>query len=354
MDQALGRFPHDSLHTTVLQWGRGFLCFLFCLASSAFGALPAGVTLERVLKVADGLGHDSVLSLAIGSGTLYVGTERGLTVIAPDGRVKTWDAKNSRLNLQRIPALAIRNGDLWATCRTPIEGGGTFRWDGNEWWWYEEIKDDMQSNFITCFHVDASNTLWLGTENQGVNEYVFEKNPFRKFGYLATKKGLADNRVLCLTSRPGELWIGTMKGLSVYRGKQDEKYLFTTFSPANGFPTELVTTLAVAGERVFAGSPVGLLVLEGDSWKKYSTAEGLGDAWVKALGSDGRDLWIGSRMGLQRFRNGTFSTPADFRDGLPSSMIQCLAFGTGPDGISRIYVGTDHGLAILRNSQESR
>lgn len=341
-------FAHRRNGVVVLLLG---LCLLTVAAEAIF---PVGITLEKVFRVSDGLSHDSILSLAVASDRLYIGTERNLTILGSDGRMTVWGPKNSRLNLQRVPALAIRNGDLWATCRTPIEGGGTFRWDGSEWWWYEEIKDDMQSNFISCFHVDASNTLWIGTENQGLNEYVFEKNPLRKFGYLATKKGLIDNRIICLASRPGELWIGTMKGLSVFRGKQGEEYLFTNYSAKNGFTAELVTALAILGERVFAGSSLGLHVLENGSWKTFTTANGLGNNWVKTLGSDGRDLWVGTTAGLQLFRDGTFSPPADYRDGLPGSHIQCLAFGKGTDGISRIYVGTDHGLAILRNQQESR
>jgi len=331
-----------------------FLLGFFLVAAAIQGAFPSGVSLERALRVSDGLSHDSILSLAVARDRLYIGTERNLTILGADGRMTIWGPKNSRLNLQRVPALAIRNGDLWATCRTPIEGGGTFRWDGNEWWWYEEIKDDMQSNFVSCFHVDASNTLWIGTENQGLNEFVFENNPFRKFGYLATKKGLIDNRIICLTSRPGELWIGTMKGLSVYRGKKGDEYLFTGYSPSNGFPAELVTALAVIGDRVYAGTSKGLQVLESGSWRTLTTADGLTDSWVKTLGTDGRDLWVGTSMGLQRFRDGVLSKPVDYRDGLPSSHIQCLAFGPGSDGIPRIYVGTDHGLAILRNQQESR
>ncbi|MFZ2960879.1 MAG: two-component regulator propeller domain-containing protein [Candidatus Ozemobacteraceae bacterium] len=323
------------------------LAILFCAHAEA--AFPTGVSLERVFQVKDGLSHDSVLSIAASPDMVFLGTERNLTILSSDGKVTVWGPKNSPLNFQRVSAMILRGKELWTTCRSPIDGGGTHRWDGLQWQSFEEIKDDMQSNYISCFCVDDKNTVWIGTDNQGINEFVFEKNPFRKFGYLATKKGLLDNRILCMAARPGELWIGTMFGISVYRGKDGENYLFTNYSKATGLPAEAITSLAMGSNgRVYAGSSLGLLVFENGTWRLLKKADGLANNGIKSLLVDGDDLWIGTSDGVQLYRNGVFEPVFNYRDGLPSALIQCLAVSRGADGIKRLYVGTDHGLAILQ------
>ncbi len=324
------------------------LALLPCLASTAAAVLPAGVQLERVLTVKDGLSHNSVLAVAVGPEHVYVGTKRYMTVLKRDGGVTVWSPKNSGLKFHQVPAVILRGTQLWTTCRSPVAGGGTYRWDGLQWEWFEEIKDDMQSNYISCFHVDDKNMLWIGTEDQGINYYVHETNPYRKFGYLASKKGLLDNRVTCLSSRPGELWIGTLSGISVYRGQEGEKYLFTNHSKATGLPADHIVALAVTPERAFAGTTMGLLIFEGGAWRLLGKESGLADPWITALALDGPDLWIGSKKGLQLMRGGRIEPPIDYRDGLPTAAIHCLTVVRQADGVNRLFVGTDKGLAILR------
>ncbi len=324
------------------------LVLLLALVSvGAWAALPPGVAIEKVWSEKDGLSHASVRAVAAGDGFVYVGTDRGLTIIKPDGTTAVWNKDNSPLLYQQIPALVLRGKELWTTCRNPVAGGGTFRWDGFQWSIFEEIKDDMQSNYVNCFHVDKAGKLWLGTDNQGLNSYDYETNPYKKFGYLATKKGLIDMRVTCIDSRAGELWIGTIGGISVYRGKDGEKYLFTNYDQQNGLPYSTVTSIAVGPTEVYAGSSMGLMRFDGTSWKQLGVAEGLAEPWVTGLAMDGPVLWVSTKKGLQQLVNGRFTDPIGLTDGLPSTRIQCLHVSRQPSG-AKLYVGTDRGLAVLR------
>ncbi len=327
----------------------GLVLGLFIASTSpGFAMMPAGVSLEKVLTEKDGLSHPTVLCIAVSPDNVFLGTERNMTVLRKDGKTTVWSAQNSPLKFQRIPAVVLRGKELWTSCRSPVAGGGTYRWDGLQWEWFEEIKDDMQSNYISCLYVDEKNTLFIGTEEQGINIWVFENNPYRKFGYLATKKGLIDNRVTCMSGRKGELWIGTLTGISVYKGKEGEKELFTNYSTANGLPADHIVSLAVSENAVYAGTTLGLCIFENGAWRHLKKENGLGDNWISALAVDGNALWIATRKGLQRFANGQFEGPIDFKDGLPSMSIRCLNVSPAPDGGSFLYVGTDRGLAIFR------
>ena len=321
---------------------------LFLMMSvSAMAALPVGVTIERIWLEKDGLSHPSIRAVGIGKDLVFLGTERGLTIIKSDGSITVWNARNSPLAYQQVPALAVRGTELWTTCRNPVSGGGTYRWDGLQWNVFEEIKDDMQSNYISCIHVDKKNKVWLGTDNQGLNSYDFETNPYKKFGYLATKKGLIDMRITAIDSREGELWIGTLGGVSVYKGKENDKYLFTNFDQSNGLPSNTVTSLAVGSDRVYAGCSMGLMSYDGTGWKLLGTADGLADQWVTSLAVDGQTLWVATKKGIQLLKNGQFSAPLGLADGLPSTRIQCLTVSrqTSP---ARVYAGTERGLVIFQ------
>lgn len=313
-----------------------------------WSAMPAGFSLEKVLTPKEGLSHASVLAIAVGPEHVFIGTKRHLTVLKKDGSITVWSPKNSALKFQSVPAVVLRGTHLWTTCRSPVAAGGTFHWDGLQWEVFEEIKDDMVSNYISSFYVDEKNMLWLGSDDQGVNYDLADTNQFRRFGYLATKKGLVDNRVTCLSGRPGELWVGTLGGISVYKGRDGENYLFTNFGKKDGLPSEHVNALAATPERVYAGTTMGLAVFENGAWRQIGAESGLADPWITALAADGSDLWIGTKKGLQVLRNGRAETVIDYRDGLPSSQIQCLAVGKQADGVSRVFAGTPGGLAILR------
>ncbi len=322
--------------------------FLLCFAGNVDAVLPSGISLERVYSATDGLSHPSVLSIAVASDNLYIGTERNLSVLKKDGTFTVWGPDNSPLKLQKIPAVIVRNnGEVWAACRSPVMGGGTYKWDGLQWSVFEEIKDDMQSNYVNCFAVDEKGTVWIGTDDQGVNYYVWETNPYRKFGYLASKKGLLDNRITCMSTRPGEVWLGTPAGVSVYKGRDGEKYLFTNYTKADGLPADHVTAMAAAPDRVLVGTTKGLAVYDNASWKLLDASAGLADSWVTAVVIDGADAWVGTKKGLQLLRGGRFEPPIDYKDGLPSAHIQCLSTAKGSDGSIRLYLGTDRGLVVL-------
>jgi len=339
-------------HNNSALWFAGAAVGLFLVlvgGTPAAAVMPAGIALERVYSTADGLSHNSVLAVAAGAENVFIGTERNLSVLKKDGKFTVWGPDNSPLKLQRVPAVTVRNGtEVWAACRSPVAGGGTYKWDGLQWSVFEEIKDDMQSNYVNCFAVDEKGVLWIGTDDQGVNYYVWESNPYRKFGYLASKKGLLDNRITCMATRPGEVWLGTVSGVSVYKGRDGEKYLFTNYTKAEGLPADHITAIAAAPDRVLAGTTKGLAVFENGAWKLLGTAAGLADTWVTAVLIDGADTWVGTKKGIQLLRGGRFESPIDYRDGLPSAHVQCLTLVRGQDGVTRVYAGTDRGLVVLK------
>ncbi|MBI3037946.1 hypothetical protein HYY75_02690, partial [bacterium] len=164
------------------------IVFMILLSSfTAKADFPSGISLAKILTLNEGLSNSSVLSIAVAPEMIFIGTERNLSILKKDGSIAIWGPQNSPLAYPKIPAVVVKGNEIWASCRDPMTGGGTLRFDGLQWYRYEEIKDDMQSNYVTCFHVDEKNVLWIGHESQGVNEFVQGTNPYKKFGYLATK-----------------------------------------------------------------------------------------------------------------------------------------------------------------------
>lgn len=76
------------------------------------------------------------------------------------------------------------------------------------------IGDGLSNNSVTAFYQDRQGFMWIGTMD-GLNRYDgYEFLTFRhRPGDVAS---LADNRIVSVTGREDEIWIGTKKGFSIY------------------------------------------------------------------------------------------------------------------------------------------
>jgi signal transduction histidine kinase len=69
----------------------------------------------------------------------------------------------------------------------------------------------------------------------------------------------------------------------------------------------------------------GIAALTGNSFRLYTTADGLGDGPIRAIHQDAAgDIWVGTGSGLSRFRNGSWTTWTA-RHGLPEGGVRGIA-----------------------------
>ena len=117
------------------------------------------------------------------------------------------------------------------------------------------------------------------------------------------------------------------------------------FTTANGMPDDKVFCVAVDGDRIWAGTEDGLVLIEGGKVKKvYETEDGLAHRVVMSIAVDKKtgDLWIGTFGGLSHFSGGQFTNYANLTSGLLNDIIYGVAVQD-----NWVWVATTAGISRL-------
>ena len=100
------------------------------------------------------------------------------------------------------------------------------------------------------------------------------------------------------------------------------------YTPANGFPPGEVYCVAPDGNRVWAGTANGLVLLENGRVKKvFTTADGLAGDAVMSVAVDKMtgDVWVGALGGLSRYSGGRFKNYTNLSSGLANDLVYGVA-----------------------------
>jgi ligand-binding sensor domain-containing protein len=145
--------------------------------------------------------------------------------------------------------------------------------------------------------VDRDNSLWIGTENDGL---------YRVHGRVADHFGITDglsgNSVgLFYEDHEGDLWVVTEGGLDMFRSTP-----VVTYSMHEGLSSaELLSVLALRDGSVWIGHKRGVDILKGNRFSLLSAASGLPGRDVTALFQDHRGVvWLGIDGRLMSYDQG--------------------------------------------------
>lgn len=120
------------------------------------------------------------------------------------------------------------------------------------------------------------------------------------------------------------------------------------FTTANGMPDQKVFCVTVDGDRVWAGTEDGLVLIEKGKVKKvYKPEDGLVHRAVMGIAVDKKtgDLWIGTFGGLSRFSGGQFKNYTNLTSGLLNDIIYGVAVQD-----NWVWVATTAGISRLDTS----
>lgn len=208
----------------------------------------------------------------------------------------------------------------------------------------------LPGDTVSRIAFDAGAGAWLALPRRGLAHLA----PDGSWERQGAATGLGTDAVWDLAYQDDTLWVATAdRGLR----RRDAAGAWTGFTHLDGLGADEVTTVHVdAIGQVWAGhlrglplpgESVGGLSLRrlGGSWTVFTTANGLADNSVRALGSDAAgNLWAASfDKGLsRRDPSGAWTVYDRAAGALASDTVQALA--VGPEGT--VYAGTDAGLAI--------
>lgn len=137
-----------------------------------------------------------------------------------------------------------------------------------------------------------------------------------------------------------------LAGSALYAAQNPPLYTkWENFTTANGMPDQKVFCVTVDGDRVWAGTEDGLVLIEKGKIKKvYKPEDGLVHRVVMGIAVDKKtgDLWIGTFGGLSRFSGGQFRNYTNLTSGLLNDIIYGVAVQD-----NWVWVATTAGISRL-------
>jgi hypothetical protein len=158
-----------------------------------------------------------------------------------------------------VLSVSVANdGKLWLGT---TQGLVSFDPDSHQAQSYANEPNDPQSlsdNLINATHIDASGSLWVGTQS-GLNRTFIDGGKLRMHRY-GLADGLPDQTIAAIThDASGMLWVGTYRGIARLDGERDR---FVALDGADGVPTTAINwraALTSSDGSTYFGSAAGLL-----------------------------------------------------------------------------------------------
>lgn len=269
----------------------------------------------RTFTSRDGLPSDSTRGmLEDEDGTLWFATTEGLCKYDGESFMTLAEYEDSQLTARTFnqsgdhrelwDVMRDRRGTLWIATMA-----GVFHHNGTAFVQLPMpvISTPQRSEFAPTMvyeiFEDKEGNLWFGTDGAGVIRY--DGNEF--VVYTVEKDGLCSDRV-CEVAQDGrgDMWFGTSDGgVSRFDGQsfatslRSEKHSIHT-----GWGRIMSIHLDRAGDVWFGVSSAGggLYRYDGESFRHYSTDDGLTGGGVPSIGEDrSGNLWLGTTTGVFRF-----------------------------------------------------
>ncbi len=278
----------------------------------------------------------------------FTSYENGLTRY--DGKeFKIFTAKDGLPHKNVYALMEDSKGNIWVS----TSGNGVFVYNGKKFTAYN--KKNIYLSDVLCFLEDREKNMWFGTDAYGAIRY----SPNNQFVQFTPSQGLAGLRVFSMIQdRKGRILFGCGQpsrfkeagGLSVWDPERYFKNLnpFTTYSKANGFPSNQVTTIFEDSQgNIWIGTrQAGLTLFSEGIVQSFTRRDGLTSNDIVSLQEDtmGR-LWIGTVKGLNIWDGKTMESYTT-RHGLLSDEIYENAMIRDHNG--DMWFGTSKGVCRFR------
>ena len=324
-------------------------------------------------RTIDGLASDQVSSIALDGNYVWFGTSNGLNRY--DKTIDSWAVRTRKDGLvsKVITTIAVEPEYVWVGTDREINPdphgweddprfskGGVSRYhrDTDSWNNYKK-SDGLIDNEIATIAVDE-NSVWFGTQNEGVSQYNQVDQTFIK---TFTKTDLLKSNMLsCIRADGFQVWFGTANA-GVHRFIKPVN-TWVHYTETDGLASNHVSWIATQGNDVwFASKEDGVSRFDKvtGEWTLYKQADFLADNDVRDVTRDADgNLWLATVSGISIYQPQTRSWEIISKeDGLPSPYItgidvaprraeseqrDVIEISTGGTTSAQVWIGTDRGL----------
>lgn len=247
------------------------------------------------LTTLDGLAHNQVNAITEGAaGELWFGTNQGISVYSKrDGKsiYHYYNQANKFISNQVNFFKKDSKGNIWIVTD---EGITQYSRESNRLVSQPQINNNLHY-LITALEIGSEGNLWIGTIGALV-EYDIRRD--RYVSTYTQGSGLAGNEISALfVDSKGNLWIGSdkNKGVTLY-----QKGRFRVLKNIMDI-TPTCFTEDISGNIWIGTKADGILMIENDSIRQYTTEDGLLSNHINLLYGDGNNnVYAGTNLGLNK------------------------------------------------------
>ncbi|HEY4485315.1 MAG TPA: two-component regulator propeller domain-containing protein [Nitrospiria bacterium] len=183
------------------------------------------------------------------------------------------------------------------------------------------LPDEPWVNFTTGANIKAmaleGDILWLGLSNGMIRYDTRTIDAHEVFTPASTNGGLMSKGIYTVkVDGQGNKWIGTYGGgMTRYDGNS-----WKTYTVADGLGDQWVYDIVFDRGLMWIATWKGVSVYDGKTFKNYTEKDGLIDKWVYSIALDHDHIWwFGTESGINRFDGKTWSSYTH-KDGLGSTV----------------------------------
>ena len=295
-------------------------------------------------------------------GKLWIATDKGICNFDYEKEVFTSYNKepyenNSLIDDETFCLLKDSSGLIWIGTYSGIS---IFNPNSNFYHFKSNLYDEnsLSGNMIHGIYEDNNKTLWIGTNENGVN--VINGDVIKHLN--KENSNLISNAIEDITGFNNYIFIGTNEGLSVLAKTDDKNYNIKNYTDKDGLPSNKIRSLFIDSKGyLWIGTNKGLAILDINNEKiidiTYIFDEmGVLDKFIRAIYEDSKgNYYIGCFLegGLIKINPNTkeykiYQNSDNDNDSISNNSIRYIT----EDLNGNILVGTSHGINILNLSTD--
>lgn len=277
---------------------------------------------------------------------IWLGTEKGITVISPDGQIDIMRQNfidKTQLNDNAIyTILPDRNDNIWVG--TYFGGINVLLKNNDQFRWVEPGYTDVhvRGKAVRKIIEMPDGRLWIATEDGGINIYDTAQNTIKVFNRIPH----LGHNIHCLyfDEATDDLWIGTFRNGLFRYDMQSGRYVQYLPDEKTGLESDAIFSITKQGDNLWVGTTHGLRYFDAahDRFEKVNHPI-LDTYFIYCLLIDkDRNLWVGTNgQGLYCIDSSTHEIKgwtAETQKHLNDDYITCLY----QDSSHKIWLGTNN------------
>ncbi|MCF8321593.1 MAG: response regulator [Flavobacterium sp.] len=165
---------------------------------------------------------------------------------------------------------------------------------------------------VTAFHVDKTNTLFIGTQEEGISlvalKDILNEKAYVFYSDIKTGNyGIENDRITSIQEdSKGNIWVGTYNGLHMY-DRSKKKFNAQSLLINDKLPSVIINSIAIQNDNIWLATPVGLVKLSYKNnkisiSKKLTKENGLNDDFICAITFDAQsNLWFSTKTQIIQY-----------------------------------------------------